>query len=723
MNPLIYGKSALPNIVSIEANDDKLVVFTESPVDGSVSQQVLPNKYWILASEQLERDWIRLKGDLHYKWGKQFTKRSEFARTRAIFKSRDIYSIYDPKEANMVNTGLTYFKGLKPEDVSIFSWDIETTSLEHNDSAKLLLISTTFRKQGKFTRRVFAYTDYANEGEMLLDFCSYVRELNPSIFLGYNIVIFDLPYIKFIADRAGVTLDFGRDGSPIEFSEYESELRKDGSQSYTYRKVKIYGREVVDMFFVAIKYDIGRKYEKYKLKYIVEFEGLEDANRQHYDAEKIRHNYKNPVEWEKIIRYAEGDADDSIKLFDLMIPSFFYITQSVPKSFQAVTESATGSQINAMMVRSYLQNKHSIPKASEVHDFEGAISDGFPGIYKNSLKVDVRSLYPSIMLEYKVFCKEKDPNAHFLNILQTFTDLRIKYKGLGKTDKHYDDLQNAFKVLINSMYGFMSAQGLQFNYPVGAAEVTRNGREILRKAIHWATGSTYENYCQTLETNRFKLVNLDTDSITFCYPDGRDISKEEQNNLLEEINSIYPTSISWEHDGFYPSILVVKAKNYVLKKSDGSVKIKGSALKATMKQKRLQDFIKETINLLLDNNKQGVVDLYHQYIKEILTLQDISGWCSKKTVTKSVLNPQRTNERKVLEALKEEEGVQEGDKIWVYFTESGSLKLLQNWSQDHDKFRMMESLWDTVMVFQTVIDKNLFIKYHLKTKRKHLDEL
>jgi DNA polymerase elongation subunit (family B) len=171
--------------------------------------------------------------------------------------------------------------------------------------------------------------------------------------------------------------------------------------------------------------------------------------------------------------------------------SLFYLTQSVPKPYQLMLESATGSQINAMMVRSYLQEAHSIAKTSEVVPFQGAISLGNPGIYKNSVKVDVTSLYPSAILHYKIYDKHKDPEQNFLKIMQTFTAERIKNKQLAKTSKYHDDLQSSQKIVINSGYGFLGAPGLNYNSPSNADFVTRAGRETLQRAIEWATGSKY----------------------------------------------------------------------------------------------------------------------------------------------------------------------------------------------------------------------------------------
>ena len=205
-------------------------------------------------------------------------------------------------------------------------------------------------------------------------------EINPSIITGYNIISFDFPYLQGMLAKTNEALVLGRDFSEIEIEEKVRERRKDGSQSYSYKRINIFGREVVDMFFVALGYDIGRKYESYRLKSIVKQEGLEKEGRQHYDAGTIKNNWHIPEEREKIIKYAEEDADDPIKLFDLMIPAKFYLTPHIPKPFQIMTESASGSQLNAFMVRAYLQDDFSVAKADAPEEFEGAISFGNPAI-------------------------------------------------------------------------------------------------------------------------------------------------------------------------------------------------------------------------------------------------------------------------------------------------------------------------------------------------------
>lgn len=706
-NPLIYGKNQIERIVSIEPQDEGIEVFTQAE-DGFIGSQVLPNQYWLLAANCLDQYFKPLKGNLHYKWIKTYTSKRAFSNDRRKFSGYDTFSIWNSKEAAMVQYGLTYFKGMKHDEVSCLAFDIESTSLEHDHTAKILIISNTFNNKGKLERKIFTYDSYENEGELLKAWCEWVREKDPSIILGHNILMYDLPYMQYIADRAGVELILGRNDTAIKFDNYKSQFRKDASTFYEYQKVSIYGREVIDTLFLAYKYDVDRKYENYGLKNIIRQEELEVENRQFYDAGQIRNKYQDPVEWAKIKAYAEFDADDALNIYNLMSPSFFYMAQSVARSYQHITESASGGQINTIMNRAYFQNGHSLPKVTQAETFEGAISLGNPGIYSNVYKIDVASLYPNIIQQFEVYDKDKDPKGYLLELVKTFTEERIRNKKLAKKDKYYNDLQACQKIFINSTYGFMGSKHNNFNYPKGAAFVTETGRNILETTMKWATDQG------------FKICNADTDSIAFCYEDGREISPEERSRLLEDINNKFPEKIKFEDDGYYKRFIVVKAKNYIM--YDGEkVKYKGSAIKATVKEAALKEFIKEILKAMLDGN-YAFTDIYHKYVKEIMNLQDIKRWCTRKTISDKVMNAKRDNEQKILDAIKDTE-YREGDRAYFFYKSDDTLSLVERFDGDYNKERLLEKLFKTTDTFETVIDQKNFLNYKLKRNKEALNKL
>lgn len=706
-NSLIYGKNELERIVCVEPTDDGTEVFIQHE-DGFVGSQILPNQYYILSDRCLDPYFKPLTGKLHYKWIKTYNNRRSFSKDRYKFQTEDIFSIWNPKESLMVRDGLTYFKGLKHNEVSTLAFDIETTSLNLDHTARVLIIANTFSKNGVNERKIFTYDNFEDEGEMLKAWSEWVREKDPSIMLGHNILMYDLPYMNYVADKYGVKLILGRNDTPIEFDNYESQFRKDAQNFYTYKKVHVYGREVIDTLFLSYKYDVGRKYENYQLKNIIMQEGLIAEGREFYDASQIRHKYKDPIEWAKIKAYAEFDADDALNLYNLMSPAFFYMTQSVARGYQHVIESASGGQINTMMNRSYLQQGHSIPKVDQSEAFEGAISLGNPGVYTNVFKIDIASLYPNIILQYQVYDKDKDPKGHLLELVRIFTEERLKNKTLAKTDKYYDDLQAAQKIFINSTYGFMGSKHNNFNYPKGAAFVTLTGREILQETMNWALDKG------------FKICNADTDSISFCYEDSREIAPDERKRLLADINAKFPDKIHFEDDGYYKRVIVVRAKNYILYDGE-TIKYKGSAIKATVKEPALKEFIKDLLNEMLEG-RYDFVTIYNKYVKEIMNIKDIKRWATKKTITKKVLESDRTNEKIVREAINNTEYV-EGDKTYFYYKSDGSLQLAERFDGDYHKDKLLEKLYNTTSTFDTVIDRKIFTNYKLKRSKEALESI
>lgn len=487
----VYGKDQTERIVSIEVVKDKVILFIQKE-DGSIVQEERSHKYWLMSNEKPGSKWIRMKGDLHYKWGYQTSDGDEARQLSYKLKNKyDIYNIYDPRESSMVNKGYTFFKGMKHNEPSVLSFDIETNGLHLTAFSKLYMITNTFKKNGIITRKLFSFDEYSSEGEMINAWCNWVLQIDPTVMCGHNIASYDLPYLEHIADMNKTSLKLGRDGSNIKFNRNESKFRKEASQYLYYNKSHIFGRQIIDTMFLAINYDRAeRKYVSYGLKNIIAQEGLEQKNRQFYDASKIKDNINIPEELIKIKEYAKTDADDGLALYELMCPSLFYFANYIPKTYQSITESATGSQINAFLVRSYLQDAHSIPKASEVQKFQGAISFGVPGVYRNCFKIDVKSEYPSCILQYNIYDKDKDPNAYFYKMVEYFTLRRFEQKDMAKQtgDYYYTNLEQSSKILINSAYGLLGAKGLNFNSPHNAALVTAKGREIIETALMWASG-------------------------------------------------------------------------------------------------------------------------------------------------------------------------------------------------------------------------------------------
>jgi DNA polymerase elongation subunit (family B) len=220
----------------------------------------------------------------------------------------------------------------------------------------------------------------------------------------------------------------------------------------------------------------------------------------------------------------------------------------------------------------------------------------------------------------------------------------------------------------------------------------------------------------------FIIVNGDTDSIAFKRRDQKAISVEDRTALLAEINSLMPELIHWEDDNYFKKFIVVAAKNYIMQDEKGKIKIKGSGLKATTKEKALQAFIREVIDLLLTNRKDHIMALYQKYARNILGLTEVSQWCSKVTITKAVLSGEGTRQVRIRQAIGSRP-VQEGDKIWIFNRTAEDLCLLEDFNGEYDIGTMLGKLYDTLTVFDAILDVDCFPDLTLKRNKPLLGGL
>jgi len=746
----IFGKDKQPNIVSIEVDQKNAEVILFCETKDGIETHREPHTFWLLSPTQYDQGYTKLDGNLHYQYIHEFQKYYPWKVERDKRKDQ-LYYCFDQREAAMIYNGYTYFKNMNIDDLSVLSFDIEAAGLLDVPHKEVYTIASTYTKNGKVIRKLFRADECGGEQNLIKKWVEWVGKMDPSVITGWNIFGYDLPYLQKCAEKYKMKLKLGRDGSDIFISRSESHFRYDGTNTWPYNNISIYGREIIDGMFLAVRYDIGRSFPSWKLKDCADHkyeeicdkvaagkanaieQNLYDVrqNRQFYEAENIRADWESGDQElrDLICQYCQHDSDETLFLFQIMIPPYFYLAPSIPKSFTQMITKASGSQINGLFIRSYLQNGYSIPYPSEKEPYEGAISYGNPGVYENVVKFDVASLYPSIMRQYKVWNKEKEPLGLFPKVVEYFTIERLKNKKLAKEtgNSYYDGLQAAQKVAINSMYGFLGMPYSHFNSPYHAAFVTRKGREILQLGIEWCSGCRMEKYIKkqtpskteyayrTTEVpaeerckiaHNYEIVNVDTDSFSF-HINQEPVSKEKRDELQDELNSLYPELIRWEDDGYFDRVVVLRAKNYVLNVG-GKIKWKGSGIKATTKEKALQELIHDIIKSFLGMDDRTPLEIYESCVEEGFNVEDISRWCSKKSVTTSLLKAKRENEAKPLRAI-EGEGLQIGDKFYVYFYDKDTLKLDKHFDGVYDKKKMMEKVYNTIKVFSGILDvKNTF---------------
>lgn len=216
----------------------------------------------------------------------------------------------------------------------------------------------------------------------------------------------------------------------------------------------------------------------------------------------------------------------------------------------------------------------------------------------------------------------------------------------------------------------------------------------------------------------FPISLVDTDSLTFGKPDHTPFSEEEIERLNKELNSLYGEHIQWDFEASYKKLIAIRTKNYVLLEPNGKLTIKGSALKASTKSPKMKQFIKDTINSILEDTNNYEV-IYTSYAKEINDIKDMTPWSVRKTITKAVLTSPRKNETSVKDAIIGSELV-EGDRCHMFYKEDETLSLLEKFNGDYSKDRLFKQLFDTMKVFKPVLAMDNIKNYALKKNKKEL---
>jgi len=194
----------------------------------------------------------------------------------------------------------------------------------------------------------------------------------------------------------------------------------------------------------------------------------------------------------------------------------------------------------------------------------------------------------------------------FIPLLKSLREYRLKFKLLARdapTEEERAEAQArqaAFKILINSFYGYLGFSGARFGDGELAAEVTRRGRELLQNLIEEFT----RHGCTILEA--------DTDGIYLA----SERYFREPDSLLSLVAKILPSGIELEFDGRYSAMFCYKAKNYAL--FDGKkIILRGSALRSRGIEPYLQRLSDRLIHFLVGETPESPLALVEDYRKRI----------------------------------------------------------------------------------------------------------
>ncbi len=538
--------------------------------------------------------------------------------------------ISDPVQQYLMRSGRNLFLGMQFEELRRLQVDIECFTSSgyefcnpERDGDRIIAIALS--DQTGWVEVISGAE--MDEKEMIKRFVKIVHERDPDVIEGYNIFNFDLCYLSERAKRHGVKLTLGRDGSVPRRRASRFSV---GDRTIAYERFDIFGRHVVDILFLVHAYDVShRSLSGFGLKDVAAHFGVVSPDRVYIKGSEISEEFKrNPG---RLMKYAGGDVIETGEISRLISRSNFIQTQMVPYSYQNTCVRGNIGKIDALMIREYIRKGYSIPCSDRGRQFEGGYTDIFiRGVVENVHHCDARSLYPSLMLLYGLGPR-KDEAGVFLSLLRMLKDVRQKAKER-MTDSsrqddilHFEALQSAFKVLINSFYGYLGSSQARFSDFDIAEDVTARGRALLRSMILW------------LKNRGAMPVEIDTDGIYFVPPQwGRKIKGRNAQvcvggkgrgaicsaaKMLEKFRNDFadslPAGIDVEFDGEYVSMYSYKMKNYALLAKDGEVIIKGAALKSRGLEPFQRAFLRDVIRLKLEKKEKKVSSFKGRYEKSI----------------------------------------------------------------------------------------------------------
>ena len=604
-NTMLFGADPTPRIVAIELGETGTVKVHRREKDGSTTTDVEPFHPFVWADSDVVDLGIeaeKLKGDLKFGWLITVDSWKELISLRNGLKNagRDFFALTDPIQHYLTATGRTLFKDFPFEELK--RMQLEVLSFSEGEADHIMSIALSDNTGWEEVIIVDAKKTEESERSAIKRLTSLIKARDPDVIEGHNLFRFDLPYLVARAKKLKTKLDWGRSAGFLRSRPSRLQIAE---KTIDYPKFTIDGRHFVDTFLLAQFYDVG-------MRSLAGFERTDVARHFGFCDEEISALVGKELERayisgkEKFRRRALCGVRETRAVSELLSPSYFIQAQIFPYNYQDVIVRGNATRINGLFLREYFRQKHSIPELPMPQTFEGGYTDiFFTGVARNVWHCDVASLYPSIMLQFDCF-PASDRLQIFRHLLTDLRTFRLEAKAKMRAEKnparqhHLQALQNTFKILINSFYGYLGfAQGHFADFDA-AARVTQIGRDLLKKMIGW------------LNAHGANVIEVDTDGIYFVPPEKIDID-ELQKGLAKEL----PPGIEVEFDEQFEAMFSYKAKNYALLTKDDDVIIKGGALKSRGLEKFQRVFLEEMIKLIMEGRSDAIPRLRDQFEKKI----------------------------------------------------------------------------------------------------------
>ena len=478
-----------------------------------------------------------LSGDYNSIDGKKLKKIDckypyEVNEKRIMYKSEDLYE----SDIRYVNRYIIdKIKEIKKQNYRLCYLDIEISKTKkgYEDVSIANNPITSITCYDSYDKEYTAF--YKNERQLLLDFVNYIRVKDPDILIAWNGDNFDFPYI--INRMKKLKLN-------------PNKLARLDNKSYTTKYgAKIFGRILFDLMDAYKKHMSEGGRESWSLDYISKYEFGDEGGKEEYKGE-LDDLYKNDLKI--FLKYNKRDVELLVMLNEkLGIINFFDEISRL--AYCRIEDVFMNSKTADSLCLRYAKEHNFVLPSVKHHEKEpykgGFVMNSEPKLHNNIAVMDMKSLYPSIMIGFNTSYETYDINGE-INIDNKFRFKKQKgiipsiVKPLLKKRKEvkkklneerikngqtrlYKTLwitQYSLKVIANSFYGVLGFRNFRLYKNEVAASITYSARKIIGEVAKWFNEKNH------------KVIYGDTDSV---FIEMNNKSLDEMKTLNIKINNYF----------------------------------------------------------------------------------------------------------------------------------------------------------------------------------------
>lgn len=356
---------------------------------------------------------------------------------------------------------------------------------------------------------------YASSRPQLLEKLNeWLQQYDPDAIIGWNLIQFDLQVLQKHAERYGIPLLFGRQGTKLEWREHGFK------QGVFFASAQ--GRLIIDGID-ALK-NATWHFASFSLEFVAqELLGEGKAIDTPYDRmDEINRRFAHDKP--ALAHYNIQDCVLVHRIFEKTDLMAFLQERS---SVTGLVADKMGGSVAAFS-HLYIPRLHRLgfvaPNITE-HKMQlnpgGFVMDSQPGLYDSVLVLDYKSLYPSIIRTFLIDpagmiegLAHPEPQhsvqgfrqAWFSRTTHCLPDIVSHiWQARDKAKKeHNAPLSQALKIIMNAFAGVLGAEGCRFFDPRLTASITMRGHEIMRTTK------------RLIESQGYQVIYGDTDS-TFVW--------------------------------------------------------------------------------------------------------------------------------------------------------------------------------------------------------------